>query len=150
MSAVTKQSARLFQSRRLKSGRWKIFCPSAWGQVNAKWSLRLPKEGSISGHGNASFMANSTADGKAGAGENYRGVNYCPYNEKQLMDLPLYSSENDPTYSRDGVDLTLIRWMISLTPEQRLNVLQENISSIYRLRHAGNRTTDSSNSSDAE
>jgi len=27
--------------------------------------------------------------------------------------------------SPDGVDLTLIRWMLSLTPEERLRVLQE-------------------------
>ena len=29
------------------------------------------------------------------------------------------------TYSEDGVDLTLIRWMLSLTPAQRLEVLQD-------------------------
>jgi hypothetical protein len=29
-----------------------------------------------------------------------------------------------PEYSDDGVDLTLIRWMLSLTPEQRLDVAQ--------------------------
>jgi hypothetical protein len=36
--------------------------------------------------------------------------------------------------SDDGVDLTLIRWMLSLTPTQRLEVLQEHIWSIMRLR----------------
>jgi hypothetical protein len=36
-------------------------------------------------------------------------------------------------YSEDGVDLTLIRWMLSLTPAQRLQVLQENIDSIQEL-----------------
>ena len=39
-----------------------------------------------------------------------------------------------PDYSQDGVDLTLIRWMLSLTPSERLLVLQENIQSILRLR----------------
>ena len=39
-----------------------------------------------------------------------------------------------PTHSPDGVDLTLIRWMLSLTPEERLEVLQANVSSILRLR----------------
>ena len=43
-------------------------------------------------------------------------------------------SEEEPTHSEDGVDLTLIRWMLSLTPTQRLEVLQCNILSIMRLR----------------
>lgn len=38
------------------------------------------------------------------------------------------------THSDDGVDLTLIRWMLSLTPAERLEVLQSNVSSILRLR----------------
>ncbi len=51
---------------------------------------------------------------------------------------------DDPVYSEDGTDLTLIRWMLSLTPEERLKVLQDNISSIYRLKHAKTRTQDNS------
>jgi hypothetical protein len=38
--------------------------------------------------------------------------------------------------ANDGVDVTLIRWMLSLTPGQRLRVLQRNVESILRLRHA--------------
>jgi hypothetical protein len=30
----------------------------------------------------------------------------------------------EQTHSDDGVDLTLIRWMLSLTPAERLDVLQ--------------------------
>jgi hypothetical protein len=30
----------------------------------------------------------------------------------------------EPTYSPDGVDLTLIRWMLSMTPAERLETLQ--------------------------
>jgi hypothetical protein len=41
-----------------------------------------------------------------------------------------------PTYSEDGVDLTLIRWMLSLTPAERLQVLQQNVESILILRNA--------------
>jgi hypothetical protein len=33
------------------------------------------------------------------------------------------SHGNEPTHSEDGVDLTLIRWMLSLTPAERLQVL---------------------------
>jgi hypothetical protein len=40
------------------------------------------------------------------------------------------------THSRDGVDLTLIRWMLSLTPGQRLQVLQQNVRAILQIRHA--------------
>jgi hypothetical protein len=36
--------------------------------------------------------------------------------------------------SAEGVDLTLIRWMLSLTPLQRLEILQQNLQSIRRLR----------------
>ena len=44
-------------------------------------------------------------------------------------------TKNDlPTYSDDGVDLTLIRWMLSLTPAERLDVLQRNVESILRIR----------------
>lgn len=45
-------------------------------------------------------------------------------------------NEPAPAFSEDGVDLTLIRWMLSLTPAQRLQVLQNNVRSILRLRHA--------------
>jgi hypothetical protein len=39
-----------------------------------------------------------------------------------------------PTHSPEGVDLTLIRWMLSLTPLERIEVLQAAIDSIGRLR----------------
>ena len=53
-----------------------------------------------------------------------------------------HSQEDNPAYSEDGVDLTLVRWMLSLTPTERLNVLQQNILSIATLKHAGIRATD--------
>jgi hypothetical protein len=37
-------------------------------------------------------------------------------------------------HSEDGVDLTLIRWMLSLTPAQRLAVLQDQVDSLLTLR----------------
>jgi hypothetical protein len=37
------------------------------------------------------------------------------------------------SYSEDGVDLTLIIWMLSLTPSERLQVLQQNVQSLKRL-----------------
>lgn len=41
-----------------------------------------------------------------------------------------------PTHSPDGVDLTLIRWMLSLTPAERLRVLQGNAQAVVRIRNA--------------
>ena len=37
-------------------------------------------------------------------------------------------------YSEDGVDLTLIRWMLSLTPAERLTVLQQYVDSVLTIR----------------
>jgi hypothetical protein len=39
----------------------------------------------------------------------------------------------------DGVDMTLIRWMLSLTVPERLQVLQSNIRSLDKLRGAADR-----------
>jgi hypothetical protein len=37
-------------------------------------------------------------------------------------------------YSDDGVDLTLIRWMLSLTPAQRLEVVEQHANDILAIR----------------
>ena len=47
---------------------------------------------------------------------------------------PNESSPDLPAYSPDGVDLTLIRWMLSLTPAERLQVLQQFVQSVLELR----------------
>ncbi|CAM2006392.1 hypothetical protein [Acanthopleuribacter pedis] len=39
-----------------------------------------------------------------------------------------------PVYNEDGVDLSLIRWMLSLTMEERLLVLQDHINTINMIR----------------
>ena len=46
------------------------------------------------------------------------------------------SGEEQNTYSDDGVDLTLIRWMLALTPAERLRTLQNNTRSLERLADA--------------
>lgn len=38
------------------------------------------------------------------------------------------------TYGSDGVDLTLIRWMLSLTPRERVEILQQHMDSLAALR----------------
>jgi hypothetical protein len=51
--------------------------------------------------------------------------------------MPQPEGERDlPKYSEDGVDLTLIRWMLSLTPIERLKVLDQHNRAIARLRDA--------------
>ncbi len=37
-------------------------------------------------------------------------------------------------YSPDGVDLTLIRWMLSLTPAERLEYLEQRVNDIISIR----------------
>lgn len=43
------------------------------------------------------------------------------------------SLELEGPYSPDGVDLTLIRWMLSLTPAERLEVLESSLRSLREL-----------------
>lgn len=42
--------------------------------------------------------------------------------------------EDAPAVSEDGVDVTLIRWMLSLTPAERLSVVEQAACSLMRLR----------------
>lgn len=39
-----------------------------------------------------------------------------------------------PGYSEDGVDLSLIRWMLSLTPAERVQFLEDHVNSILAIR----------------
>ena len=38
-----------------------------------------------------------------------------------------------PEYDENGVDLSLIRWMLSLTPAERLQFVEERSSSILAI-----------------
>lgn len=40
----------------------------------------------------------------------------------------------EPDYSDDGVDLSLIRWMLSLTPAERLEFLDERVRDVLAIR----------------
>jgi hypothetical protein len=40
-----------------------------------------------------------------------------------------------PAESADGVDLTLIRWTLSLTPLERLELLQDWVDGLIELRN---------------
>ncbi len=58
-------------------------------------------------------------------------MNTISTNQNDVIVYPIGGTSN---YSEDGIDLTLIRWALSLTPEERVKVLQNNIISIYRLK----------------
>ena len=45
-----------------------------------------------------------------------------------------------PTHGEDGVDLTLIRWMLSMTPAERLETLQQRINSVLEVRAHNSQT----------
>ena len=49
-------------------------------------------------------------------------------------------AQEEQMYSDDGVDLTLIRWMLSLTPTERLKTLQQSVQSLMRLRDGSSLT----------
>lgn len=52
-------------------------------------------------------------------------------------DVDLTVKEREPLPSRfssDGVDVSLIHWMLSLTPAERLRTLQQHVNSVLRLR----------------
>ena len=49
--------------------------------------------------------------------------------DKQIAETPA-------TYDEDGEDLTLIRWMLSLTVDERLQVLEDNAAFAQSLRDA--------------
>jgi hypothetical protein len=58
---------------------------------------------------------------------------------REICILRSVSPQQSPEYSdaevsEDGVDLTLIRWMLSLTPRERLAVLQDQVDSLLTLR----------------
>jgi hypothetical protein len=50
------------------------------------------------------------------------------------------SVQDEPAYSPDGVDLTLVRWMLSLTPAERLQVLQGFVDSVMEIRARNGQT----------
>ena len=50
--------------------------------------------------------------------------------EQSPSDFPAPS----PDYSEDGIDLSLVRWMLSLTPAARLRFLDEHIHAIEAIR----------------
>ena len=53
-----------------------------------------------------------------------------PRNPSELSD----TIEPSDAYSEDGVDVSLIHWMLSLTPTERLAAAQDMIDTVWMLR----------------
>lgn len=57
---------------------------------------------------------------------------------RTLRDAATPNTEpTEDSVDENGVDLTLIRWMLSLSPRERLRVLQQQINAVRRLQDAG-------------
>ncbi len=44
--------------------------------------------------------------------------------------------ESSEAYSEDGVDVSLIHWMLELSPKERLEAAQDMIDTVWMLREA--------------
>ena len=60
--------------------------------------------------------------------------------ERAQVLVPEQLNNSPPAYSPEGVDLTLVRWMLSLTPATRLAWLESAVDSCGRLRGAATNT----------
>ena len=59
-----------------------------------------------------------------------------------MLPVETDSTEHEqPVYSEDGVDLTLIRWMLSKTPWERLATLEQGVKSLLELRNGFGKPT---------
>ena len=56
---------------------------------------------------------------------------------KDASELP---KPTEPTYSPDGVDLSVIRWMLSLTPDERMEVAQGFADAVTEIREQNRET----------
>jgi hypothetical protein len=54
------------------------------------------------------------------------------------MDPPPEAPES--AYDNSGVDVTLIRWMLDMTPAERLQVLQSFVDATWKARGANDET----------
>ena len=48
----------------------------------------------------------------------------------------VHDAQMSATYDKNGVDVTMVRWALSLTPRERLAALQSAVDSIWRLKNA--------------
>lgn len=54
--------------------------------------------------------------------------------------MPFEPPHSLPTHNADGVDLTLIRWMLTLTPVERVEYIQGLVDSLEEIRELNDDT----------
>jgi hypothetical protein len=59
-----------------------------------------------------------------------------PASEEPQQGEVLPSMPGGQPYDENGVDITLVQWMLSLTPSERLEVLRQAVEFIESMRHA--------------
>ena len=74
------------------------------------------------------------------SGRLWEGIMATGDHDTNQQDARRPAADARPQFSPDGVDLTLIRWMLSLTPDERLAALQSSVQSLVRLRDARSRS----------
>jgi hypothetical protein len=57
--------------------------------------------------------------------------------DKSLSDLP--DTRPGAGTNDDGVDVSLVRWMLTLTPTERLARLQAFVDGVWKIRHGADR-----------
>ena len=53
---------------------------------------------------------------------------------KKNIQPEIIEKGTDPVISSDGVDLTLIRWMLTLSPQKRIETLQNQLKNLSLLK----------------
>jgi hypothetical protein len=53
-----------------------------------------------------------------------------------MIEQKFESQDSKPDHAPDGTDLNLIRWMLSLTVEERLSFWESQLQSILEMRRA--------------
>ena len=61
-----------------------------------------------------------------------RGTRAQPVDPPTAPDRPV--TPRRETFADDGVDVSLVRWMLGLSPAQRLDALQNAVAAILELR----------------
>ena len=59
-----------------------------------------------------------------------------PFAESSEMAEPPETPEPADAYSEDGVDVSLIQWMLELSPMERLEAAQDMIDTVWMLRES--------------
>ena len=66
--------------------------------------------------------------------KDYRGMNEQTRKKADDRHMPSFAEPQPVGYDAAGVDVTLVRWFLALTPAQRLDILQDHVNAILDIR----------------